>query len=331
MSQTVTTLDVNTAPDGGHGTDYIRAQSGIMSWLTTVDHKRIGLMYLISTFIAFAMGGVFALILRLELLTPKETIMSANTYNQVFTLHGAMMVFLFIIPSIPGALGNFLLPIMIGAKDVAFPKLNLLSLYLYWIGALFTLSSLIYGRRRHGLDVLRAVLEHGDHDVGPQRHVRRVHPGLLQSILTGLNFIVTVHKLRAPGMGWYQMPLLLWAIYATSIIQVLATPVLGITLLLLIVGARVPHRHLRPGAGRRPGALPALLLVLQPPGRLHHDPAGHGHHQRAHHRPRARAGSSATRPSRSPASPSPWSASSCGATTCSSPGRASWRRSCSRS
>src|SRR3954467_4299583 len=130
------------------GTNYLNAERGIWSWLTTVDHKRIGLMYLASTLTAFALGGFFALLLRLELLTPRKTLMSPHMYNQAFTLHGAIMVFLFIIPSIPGALGNFLLPIAIGAKDVAFPKLNLLSLYLYWFGALFTLSSIITG----GLD-----------------------------------------------------------------------------------------------------------------------------------------------------------------------------------
>ncbi|WP_437305267.1 cytochrome c oxidase subunit I [Sorangium sp. So ce388] len=233
MSQTVTTLDVNTAPDAGHGTDYIRAKSGIMSWLTTVDHKRIGLMYLASTFVAFLMGGLFALILRLELLTPKTTIMSANAYNQMFTLHGAVMTFLFIIPSIPGALGNFLLPIMIGAKDVAFPKLNLLSLYLYWIGALFTLSSLLTG----GIDTGWTFYVPYSSTV-TTTSVISVTFGVFilgfSSVLTGLNFIVTMHKLRAPGMGWYKMPLMLWAIYATSIVQILATPVLAITLLLLI-------------------------------------------------------------------------------------------------
>ncbi|WP_437598418.1 cytochrome c oxidase subunit I [Sorangium sp. So ce590] len=233
MSQTVTTLDVNTAPDAGHGVDYIRAKSGIMSWLTTVDHKRIGLMYLASTFIAFLMGGVFALILRLELLTPKATIISANAYNQMFTLHGAVMTFLFIIPSIPGALGNFLLPIMIGAKDVAFPKLNLLSLYLYWIGALFTLSSLVTG----GIDTGWTFYVPYSSTV-TTTSVLSVTFGVFilgfSSVLTGLNFIVTMHKLRAPGMGWYKMPLMLWSLYATSIVQILATPVLGITLLLLI-------------------------------------------------------------------------------------------------
>ncbi|AUX26195.1 cytochrome C oxidase subunit I [Sorangium cellulosum] len=233
MSQTVTTLDVNTAPAAGHGTDYIRAKSGIMSWLTTVDHKRIGLMYLASTFTAFLMGGLFALLLRLELLTPKTTIMSANMYNQMFTLHGAVMTFLFIIPSIPGALGNFLLPIMIGAKDVAFPKLNLLSLYLYWIGALFTLSSLITG----GIDTGWTFYVPYS-STTTTTSVLSVTFGVFilgfSSILTGLNFIVSIHKLRAPGMGWYKMPLMLWSLYATSVVQILATPVLGITLLLLI-------------------------------------------------------------------------------------------------
>ena len=141
MSVSITTDDLEGAPKP-RGTDYINAESGIVSWLTTVDHKRIGLMYLVSVLVAFALGGFFALALRLELLSPKHTIMSAGSYNQSFTLHGAVMTFLFIIPSIPGALGNFLVPILIGAKDVAFPRLNLLSLYLYWIGAIFTLSSI---------------------------------------------------------------------------------------------------------------------------------------------------------------------------------------------
>lgn len=144
MSQSITADEAGTIPES-NGPDYIRAQKGVWSWLTTVDHKRIGLMYLVSTFIAFTLGGIFALLVRMELLTAGKTIMNANQYNQAFTLHGAVMVFLFIIPSVPGALGNFLLPIMIGAKDVAFPKLNLLSIYLYWTGSLIVLSSLVTG------------------------------------------------------------------------------------------------------------------------------------------------------------------------------------------
>jgi cytochrome c oxidase subunit 1 len=214
------------------GTNYINAKKGIWSWLTTVDHKRIGLMYLVSTLTAFTVGGFFALAVRLELLTPGKTIMTAEQYNQAFTLHGAIMVFLFIIPSIPGALSNFVLPIMIGAKDVAFPKLNLLSLYLYWIGAIFTLSALAQG----GLDT--GWTFYVPYSATTATAVISAVFGVFilgfSSILTGLNFIVTMHKLRAPGMTWYRMPLFLWATYATSVVQILATPVLGITLVLLI-------------------------------------------------------------------------------------------------
>ncbi len=220
------------------GTNYINAQRGILSWLLTVDHKRIGLMYLVSTTIAFALGGFFALMLRLELLTPRKTFMDAATYNQAFTLHGAIMVFLFIIPAIPGALGNFVLPIMLGAKDVAFPKLNLLSLYLYWTGAIFTLSSLVTG----GLDTGWTFYVPYSATTGTA--VVKVTLGVFiigfSSILTGLNFIVTVHKLRAPGVSWFRLPLLVWALYATSVVQILATPVLGITLVLLMM-ERVLH------------------------------------------------------------------------------------------
>ncbi len=234
----VTTVDDLSYAPASEGADYIRAQRGVLSWLTTVDHKRIGVMYLASVLAAFALGGAFALALRIELLTPRRTIMSADSYNQAFTLHGAVMTFLFIIPSIPGALGNFLLPIMVGAKDVAFPKLNLLSLYLYWIGALFTLSSIITG----GLDT--GWTFYVPYASVTNTSVISVTFGIFvlgfSSVLTGLNFIVTIHKLRAPGMTWYKMPLFLWSLYATSIVQLLATPVLGITLLLLI-GERAFH------------------------------------------------------------------------------------------
>ncbi len=231
MSRSITVDEVAAAPDSG-GTDYINATKGVWSWLTTVDHKRIGIMYLVSVLTAFALGGFFALLLRLELLTPKHTIMSADTYNQAFTLHGVVMVFLFIIPSIPGALGNFFLPIMIGAKDVAFPRLNLLSLYLYWIGAIFALSSILSS----GLDT--GWTFYVPYSSTTNTAVVNVTLGAFvlgfSSILTGLNFIVTLHKLRAPGVGWFKMPLFLWGLYATSIVQILATPVLGITLLLLV-------------------------------------------------------------------------------------------------
>jgi cytochrome c oxidase subunit 1 len=232
MSRTLT-VDELAAPPGFEGSDYIRARRGVLSWLTTVDHKRIGLMYLASVLVAFALGGLFAMALRLELLSPDRTIMSAGAYNQAFTLHGAVMTFLFIIPSIPGSLGNFLLPILVGAKDVAFPRLNLMSLYLYWIGAVFTLSSLVTG----GIDTGWTFYVPYSSST-TTTSVMSVTLGIFilgfSSVLTGLNFIVTIHKLRAPGMTWYRMPLLCWALYATSVVQILATPVLGITLLLLI-------------------------------------------------------------------------------------------------
>jgi cytochrome c oxidase subunit 1 len=220
------------APAPAPRKNYFNAEKGIWSWLTTVDHKRIGIMYLISTMTAFTLGGIFALLLRIELLTPGRTIMSGETYNQMFTLHGAVMVFLFIIPSIPGALSNFLVPIMIGAKDVAFPKLNLLSLYIYWTGAIIMLTAIVTG----GLDT--GWTFYTPYSTTTNTNVIAMTFGVFilgfSSILTGLNFIVTIHKLRAPGMGWYEMPLFLWATYATSLIQVLATPVLAITLVLLI-------------------------------------------------------------------------------------------------
>lgn len=214
------------------GDNYLNARRGILSWLFTLDHKRIGVMYLVSVLTAFAIGGVMALLVRLELLTPGRTIMSAQTYNQIFTLHGVVMTFLFIIPAIPAALGNFMLPLMVGAKDVAFPRLNLASLYLYWLGSLIAISSLLHG----GLDT--GWTFYTPYSTTTNTAVISVTMGAFvlgfSSILTGLNFIVTLHKLRAPGMGWFKMPLFLWSLYATSIIQILATPVLGITLLLLV-------------------------------------------------------------------------------------------------
>jgi cytochrome c oxidase subunit 1 len=212
--------------------NYLNAEKGIWSWLTTVDHKRIGIMYLVSVLIAFALGGTFALLLRLKLLYAGNFLIDAKTYNQFFTLHGAIMVFLFIIPSIPASLGNFFLPIMIGAKDVAFPRLNLFSLYIYWTGAVIALSAIIFG----GVDTGWTFYVPYSATTTTAVTVMTLAAFIMgfSSILTGLNFIVSIHKLRAPGMTWFKMPLFLWAIYSTSIIQILATPVLAITLLLLI-------------------------------------------------------------------------------------------------
>jgi len=213
--------------------NYITNPKGLWSWMTTVDHKRIGIMYLWAILAAFLIGGIFALLVRIELLTPKTTIMSAEAYNRVFTMHGTVMVFLFIIPSIPAALGNFFLPIMLGARDVAFPRLNLASYYIYVLGALFGLAVLAFG----GVDTgWTFYTPYSTTTSGPVTTMLLAAFILgFSSILTGVNFIATTHKLRAPGMGWFQMPLFVWSMYATAIIQVLATPVLAITLLLLVM------------------------------------------------------------------------------------------------
>jgi cytochrome c oxidase subunit 1 len=215
------------------GTNYLTDYKGIWSWLYTLDHKRIGIMYLVATMFFFFVGGVFALLVRLELMSPGPTIMQAATYNKAFTLHGAIMIFLFIIPVIPAALGNFFLPIMIGAKDVAFPRLNLASYYIFIGGALLAVLSIVLGGADTGWTF------YTPYSIQSATSVALITFSVFimgfSSILTGLNFIVTIHKLRAPGMTWYRMPLFLWAIYATAIIQVLATPVIGITTLLLVV------------------------------------------------------------------------------------------------
>jgi cytochrome c oxidase subunit 1 len=218
----------------GHADEnYITHGKGLKSWLVTLDHKRIAVLYIISILTAFFLGGVFALLVRTELLTSKKTIVDADTYNQLFTLHGAVMIFLFVIPGIPAAIGNFVLPVMLGAKDVAFPRLNLASWYLYVIGAVFALVSIALGAVDTGWTFYTPYSTETSTSVVP------ITLGAFilgfSSILTGLNFIVTIHKLRPAGMGWFKMPLMLWGLYATAIIQVLATPVLGITLLLLII------------------------------------------------------------------------------------------------
>jgi cytochrome c oxidase subunit I len=224
-----------TAHDShGHDdVDFYKASSGLRSWIFTLDHKRLGIMYLIATTAAFAAGGIFALLVRTELLTPGRTIMDPDAYNKVFTLHGAIMVFLFIIPSIPGALGNFFLPLMLGAKDVAFPRLNLASLWIYVIGAAFALFSIFTSSVNTGWTFY--VPYSSQTDTSVLSMTMAVFILGFSSILTGVNFIATVHKLRSPGQHWKRLPLFVWGLYSTSILQVLATPVLAITLLLLMM------------------------------------------------------------------------------------------------
>jgi len=228
----------NTNTPEVHGDNYLNYSKGLWSWLTTRDHKRIGLMYLATVLTFFLVGGIFALLIRIELFTPGKTIVDAVTYNKFFTYHGAIMVFLVIIPAIPGAIGNFVLPMMLGARDVAFPKLNLLSYYLYLAGAIFAVVSLFAGGADTGWTF------YTPYSIKTSGTVILVVFGAFiagfASILTGLNFIVSIHKLRAPGLTWSRLPLMLWALYATSVMQVLATPVLAITLLLLIF-ERVTH------------------------------------------------------------------------------------------
>jgi cytochrome c oxidase subunit I len=225
-------VDEHAAP-GSLPPDFMRAERGLKSWLLTRDHKRIGLMFLIATTLALVLGGTFALLLRIELLTPEGDIMSAMTYNRMFTHHGIVMVFMFMIPVIPAGFGNFLIPLMIGAKDVAFPRLNLASFYIYLLGSVITLTALVAG----GADV--GWTFYAPYSTTSPTSVATIGLGVfilgLSSILTGLNFIVTIHTLRATGVTWFKMPLFVWAIYATSIIQVLATPVLGMSLLLVAV------------------------------------------------------------------------------------------------
>ncbi|MEE4270087.1 MAG: cytochrome c oxidase subunit I [Thermoanaerobaculales bacterium] len=230
------TADTLTAGGDSAGnaleTNYLNTGSGVLSWLFTLDHKRIGVMYLVAITASFLLGGIFALLVRTELWSTGQTIMTADAYNKMFTLHGAVMIFLFIIPGIPAALGNFVLPLMLGAKDVALPRMNLTSFWFWIVGASFALVSIIIGAVDTGWTF------YTPYSTTTGTAVISITMGVFilgfSSIFTGLNFIVTIHKMRPEGMTWFKMPLFLWGLYSTAIIQVLATPVLGITLLLLI-------------------------------------------------------------------------------------------------
>jgi cytochrome c oxidase subunit 1 len=258
---TPTDIAVHGHRPSQHGGNYLNHQSGILSWLLTLDHKRIGIMYMIGVLGSFFVGGVFAILLRTELFYPEPLFSSNkavawNLYNQFFTLHGAIMVFLFIIPAVPAILGNMVLPLMLGAKDVAFPRLNLLSFYCWVGGLIFFMYTLLGG-------VIQIIAPNIKADLGAMGWL--IQPGLdtgwtfytpysttksaagvvpatlgafilgFSSILTAVNFMASIHMLRPKNMGWFDMPLFLWALYGTALIQVLATPVLAITLLLLAV------------------------------------------------------------------------------------------------
>src|SRR5438045_1802782 len=213
---------------------YLNASYGIKSWLLTKDHKCIGLLYLATITLFFFLGGAFATLIRIELLTPQGDLVSSETYNKLFTMHGVAMVFFFLIPSIPATLGNFFIPLMIGARDLAFPKLNLLSWYLLLIGGMFSLFAMLAGGVDTGWTFYTPYSTSYSNSWVIATALGIFVAGF-SSILTGLNFIVTIHRMRAPGMTWFRMPLFVWAHYATSVIQVLGTPVVAITLSLVVV------------------------------------------------------------------------------------------------
>jgi len=211
---------------------YVSVDTSLMSWLLTKDHKRIGILYLFSISAFFLVGAVTAAIIRLSLFTPEGALAHGQTYNKLFSVHGITMIFFFLIPSIPAVLGNFLLPLMIGARDVAFPKLNLLSWYVFILGGAFTLIAATTGGVDTGWTFYTPYSS-----IYSNTNVTLTAVGVFitgfSSILTGLNFLVTIHKLRAPGMTWNRLPLFVWAHYATSLIMILGTPVVAVTLLMV--------------------------------------------------------------------------------------------------
>ncbi|MGE5860550.1 MAG: cytochrome c oxidase subunit I [Ignavibacteria bacterium] len=239
--------------------------TGLRSWIFSTDHKRIGILYLTGLLTFYAVGVVFGFLIRLELISPGMTIMDAQTYNSIFTLHGVIMIFLFVIPGLPAVFGNFFLPIMIGAKDVAFPRLNLLSWWLYVTGGILAIASIL--------------LPGGPADTGWTFYIPysiRTGTNVLltmfaafllgfSSILTGLNFITTIHRMRAPGMGWFKMPLFSWALYATAWIQILATPIIGITLLLIVIERVLGVGLFDPALGGDPVLFQHLFWIYSHP------------------------------------------------------------------
>jgi len=254
----------NTTTNSSHVSFY-DTKKGIMSWVWTTDHKRIGVMYLYSMLFFFLLGITLGFLMRLEMLTPGPTIIDAQTYNAFFTLHGIIMIFLFIIPGIPAVFGNFFLPIQIGAEDVSFPRINMLSYYLYVTGGLLALGSTLFGNGmidtgwtfyvpysiRTGTDVvlpLTAAFILG-----------------FSSILTGLNFVTTMHRMRAPSMSMFQMPLFCWNLYATAWMQIIATPVIGITIVLVILERTMGFGIFDPSKGGDPVLFQHLFWIYSHP------------------------------------------------------------------
>jgi len=253
--------------------NYLNVRHTLASWLFTKDHKRIGLMYLVVVTAAFALGGVFAAGVRIELTTPEGDFVSADTYNRLFTMHGVAMVFFVLIPAVPAILGNFVLPLMIGAKDVAFPKINLLSWYVFVIGFVFTLAAMAFGGVDTGWTFYTPYSTQFSNSSVMLTGIGIFITGF-SSILTGLNFMVTIHRMRAPGMTWFRMPLFVWALYATSIVQILGTPVIAITVGMLALERALGFGIFDPRLGGDPVLFqhlfwfyshPAVYIMILPP------------------------------------------------------------------
>ena len=264
----MTTTAVTESP-----VNYLNVKHTVASWLFTKDHKRIGLMYMLTVTLAFLVGATFAGLIRLELATPQGDLLSSDTYNRVFTMHGIAMVFFVLIPAVPAILGNFVLPLMLGAKDVAFPKLNLLSWYVFIVGMALTMSAMLGGGVDTGWTFYPPYSTQASDSNVMVAGVGIFITGF-SSILTGLNFMVTIHRMRAPGLTWFRLPLFVWAVYATSLIQILGTPVVAITVLMIAL-ERFAHLGIfNPALGGDPVLFqhlfwfyshPAVYIMILPP------------------------------------------------------------------
>jgi cytochrome c oxidase subunit 1 len=266
-------MTTTTALAASPSRNYLNHSSTVASWLLTKDHKRIGILYLIVVTLAFILGGIFAALVRIELTTPQGDFVSADTYNRLFTMHGVAMVFFVLIPVVPAILGNFVLPLMIGAKDVAFPKINLLSWYVFVIGFIFTIAAMVVGGVDTGWTFYTPYSSNYSSSNVFMTGIGVFIAGF-SSILTGLNFMVTVHRMRAPGMTWFRLPLLVWALYATSLVQILATPVIAITVLMMAVERALGFGIFDPRLGGDPVLFqhlfwfyshPAVYIMILPP------------------------------------------------------------------
>ena len=252
---------------------YLNVRHSVASWLLTKDHKRIAILYMIFVTLAFIIGAVFAAGVRLELTTPAGDLVSADTYNRLFTMHGVMMVFFVLIPAVPAILGNFVLPLMLGAKDVAFPKINLISWYVFVIGMAVTMSAMVYGGVDTGWTFYPPFSTQGSSSNVMLAGIGVFITGF-SSILTGLNFMVTIHRMRAPGLTWFRLPLFVWALYATSLVQILGTPVIAITVLMLALERGLGLGFFDPRLGGDPVLFqhlfwfyshPAVYIMILPP------------------------------------------------------------------